>query len=241
MDQSTSAQRNNQLRQERIARNWRQQDLAEQLGTTAVTVKRWERGSQQPSAYFRLKLCALFDKSAEELGLVPPHTQRVHSPETKINTSVDSVAPSSPVPEVALYEQAESLSQRALHMWEQVLGSNHLNLIYQLNGLAKISFHQGKYEQTERLLQRALALCTQIVGPHAPETAETLHSLAVLREAQGQSQAATCFYQQALIAWEQVLGPDHQHAREVRMQYHRLLQTMDGRKESGQMEMATSE
>jgi tetratricopeptide (TPR) repeat protein len=34
-----------------------------------VTIQRWERGSQQPGAYFRLKLCALFGKSAEELGL----------------------------------------------------------------------------------------------------------------------------------------------------------------------------
>ena len=56
----------NRLCQERVARNWRQRDLAEQLGTTVVSVKRWERGTQQPSAYFRLKLCALFGKSAKE-------------------------------------------------------------------------------------------------------------------------------------------------------------------------------
>lgn len=60
-----------QLRQERIRQNWRQQDLADQLGTTVVTVQRWERGSHQPSAYFRIKLCALFGKTAEELGFVP--------------------------------------------------------------------------------------------------------------------------------------------------------------------------
>lgn len=59
------------LREARFLRCWSQQDLADQLGTTAVTVKRWERGSQQPSAYFRLKLCTLFGKSAEALGLLP--------------------------------------------------------------------------------------------------------------------------------------------------------------------------
>ncbi|HET8840033.1 MAG TPA: helix-turn-helix domain-containing protein [Ktedonobacteraceae bacterium] len=57
------------LKQERIQHNWRQQDLADQLGTTVVTVQRWERGSHQPSAYFRIKLCVLFGKSAQELGL----------------------------------------------------------------------------------------------------------------------------------------------------------------------------
>ncbi len=40
------------LRQERIRRNWRQQDLADQLGTTVITIKRWERGRQLPSSYF---------------------------------------------------------------------------------------------------------------------------------------------------------------------------------------------
>src|SRR6266700_2755461 len=61
---------NNRLRQERIARNWRQRDLAEQIGTTVITVKRWERGKQQPSTHFRIKLCTLFGKSVEELGLI---------------------------------------------------------------------------------------------------------------------------------------------------------------------------
>src|SRR5262245_41956271 len=63
-------QRNEHLRLRRIERNWRQQDLADQLGVTVVTIQRWERGSQQPSAYYRAKLCALFGLSAQELGLV---------------------------------------------------------------------------------------------------------------------------------------------------------------------------
>lgn len=58
---------NDRLRQERTLRNWRQQDLADHLGTTVLTVQRWERGSHHPSAYFRIKLCALFGKSTEEL------------------------------------------------------------------------------------------------------------------------------------------------------------------------------
>ncbi|HEU5229329.1 MAG TPA: FxSxx-COOH system tetratricopeptide repeat protein, partial [Ktedonobacteraceae bacterium] len=71
MDTSNSTHVNDRLRQERIRRNWRQRDLAEQLGTTVVTIKRWERGYQQPGSYFRDKLCALFGKNVEELGLAP--------------------------------------------------------------------------------------------------------------------------------------------------------------------------
>ena len=70
MDAPASLPWKDRLRQERIRRNWRQQELADQLGTTVSTIQRWERGSQQPSAYFRIKLCALLGKSAEELGLV---------------------------------------------------------------------------------------------------------------------------------------------------------------------------
>lgn len=62
--------RNERLRQQRILRNWRQQDVADQLGISLVTMQRWERGSQHPGAYYRVKLCALFGLSAQELGLL---------------------------------------------------------------------------------------------------------------------------------------------------------------------------
>ncbi|HET8842325.1 MAG TPA: helix-turn-helix domain-containing protein [Ktedonobacteraceae bacterium] len=60
------------LRQARIERNWRQYEVAEQIGASVLTVQRWERGSHRPSVYFQLKLCTLFGKSAKELGFVPP-------------------------------------------------------------------------------------------------------------------------------------------------------------------------
>ena len=62
------------LRRERIQRNWRQSDLAEQLRTSVVTIQRWEKGAQKPGPYFRLKLSTLFGKSAEELGFVTGST-----------------------------------------------------------------------------------------------------------------------------------------------------------------------
>ncbi len=65
-----TVQWNEQLRLERINRNWRQHDLAEQLGTSVVTIQRWEQGNHLPSVYFRTKLCILFGKSARELGFI---------------------------------------------------------------------------------------------------------------------------------------------------------------------------
>ncbi len=74
--------RNERLRQQRIQHNWRQQDVADELGIALVTMQRWERGYQQPSAYYRVRLCALFGLSAQELGLVeaPPLPPESNTP-----------------------------------------------------------------------------------------------------------------------------------------------------------------
>lgn len=100
MDVSSATHWKDRIRQERIERNWRQRDLAEQLGTTVVTVNRWEQGVQQPGTYFRTKLCALFGKSTEELGFAP-EDQPQGSPEeatvpTPVKTFPLSQAPASP-------------------------------------------------------------------------------------------------------------------------------------------------
>lgn len=83
----------NCLRQERRQRNWRQSDLAEQLGVSVITVQRWERGIQRPGPYFQLKLAALFGKSAEELGV----GRSVLGPVESQEDGAGHVPPSSPL------------------------------------------------------------------------------------------------------------------------------------------------
>jgi transcriptional regulator with XRE-family HTH domain len=69
------------LRHERDSRNWTLQDLADKLyamcieegresGISPDTVGRWERGLSRPEAHYRAKLCALYGKSTDELGLL---------------------------------------------------------------------------------------------------------------------------------------------------------------------------
>ncbi len=57
------------LSAERMRRHWSQLGVADQLGTTPGNVSRWERGLTSPGPYFRSKLCELFGRSAQELGL----------------------------------------------------------------------------------------------------------------------------------------------------------------------------
>jgi ABC-type branched-subunit amino acid transport system substrate-binding protein/transcriptional regulator with XRE-family HTH domain len=59
------------LKQERQLRGWSQAKVAQEIGTSAKIVSRWECGTSLPSPYFREKLCALFGKDALALGLVP--------------------------------------------------------------------------------------------------------------------------------------------------------------------------
>jgi len=63
---------NERLRYEREIRGWSQKRVADQLDTSEDTVSRWERGERKPDSYYREKLCLLFGKNAEELGLIDP-------------------------------------------------------------------------------------------------------------------------------------------------------------------------
>jgi transcriptional regulator with XRE-family HTH domain len=58
------------LKQARELRGWSQARVAREIGTDATTVSRWERGLFSPTPYFRERLCALFGKNTEELGLL---------------------------------------------------------------------------------------------------------------------------------------------------------------------------
>jgi transcriptional regulator with XRE-family HTH domain len=61
---------NTSLRELRKQRGWTQAEVAQALGVIDLTVRRWEQGQATPSAYHVKKLCDLFGKSPEELGLL---------------------------------------------------------------------------------------------------------------------------------------------------------------------------
>src|SRR4051812_27900931 len=91
--EDTSMTPNRRLKQARELRGWSQAKVAEQIGTDATTVSRWERGLFSPTPYFRERLCALFSKDAKELGLLEPDS----SPEHDKDDSKQSSARSLPV------------------------------------------------------------------------------------------------------------------------------------------------
>ncbi len=66
---------NTTLRRERQLRGWSQRKLADLVDTSEDVVSRWERGERKPSPFFQEKLCALYGKSAEELGFLVPDSR----------------------------------------------------------------------------------------------------------------------------------------------------------------------
>ena len=61
---------NHRLKHEREQRGWSQAKLAELVGTNPATVGRWERGVSSPYPIHRERLCGLFNKDVQELGLI---------------------------------------------------------------------------------------------------------------------------------------------------------------------------
>jgi len=98
------------IQEARLARGWTQQEVANRVGTTVVNVSRWERGVTSPNPYFRQKLCALFEKDAEELGLFT--MKKGGYSETPPVTSQEEVSSAVSAKELAL-PSSEMTSQSA--------------------------------------------------------------------------------------------------------------------------------
>ena len=68
---------NTLLRYEREKRGWSQNKLGELIGADPTMISRWERGSRNPERIYQEKLCNIFNKDAEELGLIESHRKTV--------------------------------------------------------------------------------------------------------------------------------------------------------------------
>lgn len=107
------------------------------------------------------------------------------------------------------YGEAELLFQRALHIRERILGSDHPEVARTLNYLALLFWTQGKYAEAEPLYRRALHIREQVLGSHHSDVARTINNLALLFWTQGKYEQAEPLYQRALRIYERTLGPDH--------------------------------
>ncbi|HJY84694.1 MAG TPA: FxSxx-COOH system tetratricopeptide repeat protein [Candidatus Binatia bacterium] len=93
--------------------------------------------------------------------------------------------------ERARYAKAEPRFQRALAIWEKVLGPAHPDVALSLNNLAELYRSQGKYAEAEPRYQRALAIWEKALGPAHPNVATVLENYAfLLRQTKRDAEAA---------------------------------------------------
>lgn len=142
------------LKFEREQRGWSQARVAEELNVSTRTIVRWEQGLL-PYPHCREQLCALYGKTAQELGLVP-ETEAEEEPEpTPAVASLpatflfDPVIPESPENINGLLGRDELLAQ----IKQRLLESNSLALtaINGLPGIGKTSLAMALV--TDRLVQ----------------------------------------------------------------------------------------
>ena len=81
------------LKQERERHGWSQIHVAERIGSTQVTISRWEKGSAVPGPYYRQKLSELFGRSLAELGLFVEAEQHTSQPasDAKLPDTIDTI------------------------------------------------------------------------------------------------------------------------------------------------------
>lgn len=185
MEGVPSPHANHQLRQARLAHNWRQRELAEHLGTTVVSIKRWEKGTHQPGAYYRVKLCQIFGKSAEELGFVNANPLAQPTMENDLPGSQDTspspnespVLWSVPYPRNPFFTGREALLQ-VLH--ERINRERQLALTssWAISGLGGI----GKTQTVLEYAYRHLRDYTAIFWISAETTETILTSFTTLAE-----------------------------------------------------------
>jgi tetratricopeptide (TPR) repeat protein/MinD-like ATPase involved in chromosome partitioning or flagellar assembly len=107
------------------------------------------------------------------------------------------------------YEQALTLRESALTIYEATLGSDHPDTATALAGVGLAYWRLGQADKALPLQQRALAITEAALGPDHPDTAIQLDNLALSYSDLGQADQALPLQQRALMITEAALGPDH--------------------------------
>jgi tetratricopeptide (TPR) repeat protein/tRNA A-37 threonylcarbamoyl transferase component Bud32 len=109
----------------------------------------------------------------------------------------------------ARYEEAEKEQRRAIALREEILGSDHPDLLSARLNLANIFDAQGRLDEAEREHRRALATLIDTLGADHPRTAQAHHNLAITLNGQKRYAEAEAQARRALAIKEAALPPDH--------------------------------
>jgi eukaryotic-like serine/threonine-protein kinase len=106
-------------------------------------------------------------------------------------------------------EEAQSLGERALALYENALGSDHPEVAHTLNALATIHATRGQHDQSRKLQERALTIQERALGSEHPHLAIGLNNLGDLLVGLNELDDAEPLLERAIALDEAALGVDH--------------------------------
>lgn len=107
------------------------------------------------------------------------------------------------------YHKALKWHQKALGIFEGVLGNDHPDTAPIYNNIALVHFSQGDYPKALKWIQKALEINEKVLGNEHPEIAMYYNNIAAVCTCQGDYPMALEWNQKALTIREKVLGIDH--------------------------------
>jgi len=114
--------------------------------------------------------------------------------------------------ERAEFVQAKAVHERALAVFEKVLGADHPNVATLVNNLGNVLQALGDLSGARAAYERALAIDEATFGPHHPKVAICVNNLGSVLHDLGDLEGARAHFQKALAIDEAAFGPHHPNA-----------------------------
>ncbi len=166
--------------------------IAEVSGSYRIQISGAEKNA--PSGRYEVKVIALDHPTADDRSL--EEARRLSEDSRKLRKA-------------GKYDEAVTLTERALAIREKVLGPDHLAVADSLHALASLYDDKSDYVKAEPLNLRALAIRERALGQDHPDVAKSLYNLAWIYSTRQDYTKAELFYRRALAIQENALGSTH--------------------------------
>lgn len=124
------------------------------------------------------------------------------------------------------FTEAQKIYEKILAIRQAELGSQHVELVDDLNKLAEVLWVQGNFRQAEPFVRRAVTILESTQPCDSLKLAEGLRILAGLFFQQGKFEPSIPFLEHALLLKRQALGEEHRDVGNLLKEYAKLLKKM---------------
>jgi tetratricopeptide (TPR) repeat protein len=107
------------------------------------------------------------------------------------------------------YTKAEAMHRRALELYRNLFGNEHIKVADSLHALAQALKSQRKLSECESLHRQALEMRMKLLGRDHPRVAESIDDLGHTLHMQGRSREAEPLLRKALEMRKKLLGTEH--------------------------------